>query len=683
MAKTPKELNTNNASSAPITPKKKENYRNLKDSTDANTLINHHRLVQAYYRERNQKIATAMSYVSGQQWTPLQLQKMARDNKAPIIFDYIKTSYRTVLGMTTGNRYDIEFAPRESNDQKISDVLKAWYSYNAYQNDFQKHDLEALMTAWTGGVGYIETYIEVTPGKRPIIQCQVLNPLCIYPDITSRDVGSRSDQNFIDRVLWMSKEDLELLSPKTDFSKLDNVQATAAYKTTPKNIDMDHEIMDTKDGIFKVIERLYKVKIPQYFQFNDSMDKVQVSQEDYNNMGPDDKEQIYIDPVEKLYCAVVCPAWSINEYIMNKEYHCNPRNSRTQKIIFPIQEIVAESLNGQINGFVEHMISPQTLINAAMTQLYHQMQHAASASYAIDKTKFASEDEAQRFSKDHTKADEVFMLAEDAQINQAIQLVPKNTGVTSDNATVLNNALNALREISSTPLSLQGQQDNSTTSGIQNQQKIQQATTQLAGLLGNFKNFYRRRADIMLAYLYEYKEQFRDEVFRVLEKNPQDPNAPTHMTMMETAPQNDQYGDWSGEMQMLNDPTIYDYDIDVTDSFYSPSELEKIQQQIVQLFTMGVTANDPVMQSFLLLEFFKTLNVPQSVKDNITAHSQAVQSQQQAGNAQGNQQTQLDQHGQMMDNMQQADQLTNQTAQQAVNGPPAAPPPQQPPIPGR
>lgn len=654
----------NNNPDKDLDPDEVESVCYLENSKLKSTLIDHHKLVVQYYIPRNQKIMNCTAFTIGDQFNKDIRDRISEKGRVAIPLDYIRPSYRSVLGILTNNKYDVTFAPREEDDQQISDILKNWYDYNAYQGDFQSVDNEAFMNAWAGGTGYIETYIVATPGKRPIIKSEVLNSLAVYFDPESSKPGTREDADFVDRVLWMTKKSLQLKFPWCDFSSLTNNTSTY-YKKYAKHLDNRHEYLDTSNNTYKVIQRLYKVKKNGYFSIDEEFNKNVLDESTAQEMMKSGQE-VQVEPIEYLYTAICVPAMMGTDYIYNGEYYCQPRKQRSLEVIFPIMEIPAEKLAGTASGFVEFLIPAQMLINNYVTQLNAVVQHQTSANHFVKGQPFISVEERARFTREKTMPDKTFFLDDQADPD-SITLVPKEVAMNPNAANLFNIALSALKEISSTNNAVQGITENSSVSGVLNQQRIDQGLTQLQGFIGNIKLFLKMRAEIMLSYFMEFKEAFVNESFRVLnKKNPNDPN---RVTIMEPAPEMNEFGEWTGAFIRLNDPTTYDYDLDIVDSVASPSQREKTIKAISDILSQGMTASDPVLTITLVKELISLLDLPTNTKDKLDLQAQQAQQQQQTENANANSQAQLDQHSQAINNLGQV----SQQAQQAA-GPPNVPP---------
>lgn len=601
-------------------------FRALQKSTVANDLISHHKTVSTYYAEQFDQSEINYRYARGKPYTDQELTEFRRKSKAPVSFNYIKDSERTLLGTFAQQRYDIKFSPREPGDQKLSDLLEQRYKWEAYLLGFEKKDIELMAAAWTTGSSNQDVFVSYTPSQKPRIQARNQNPFAIYWDPDSRELGSRRDAQFVDRVSWMSLEDLEHAFPEFDFENEESSDSSGEYTKTTVFADRSHESHDEKNGLYKVIERIYKVRQSEFFTFDEQENKKPIEDLKQFKKTPEAKGRpIFSIDKEFFYVAIACPFFTAEKYLYNDKYHCQPRNQHTEELIWPIVELVADSTGNEPVGFVEHMISPSRLINSMISQIYHSARHAVSGGFFYKTKFFKSEDEAKNFNKYHSDPDRNYKMADDAQPTDAPIAIPRGQQVSADSYQILEHALNFIPKVSSTTPAMQGITESSSTPASLNAQRLQQSFTMLQGVSSNYKDFCRRRAELLAAYWVEYKEFFKNEWVRILEKDaPEDPEFIQHSIEV---PKLDAAGNWDGTFELLNDPTAITADIIFTDSFKSPSVAERVRNDIIQILSQPGVQQDPVLYQMLTLEYLRLSDAPEDLKNKIREHSTYVSQQ--------------------------------------------------------
>jgi flagellar motor switch/type III secretory pathway protein FliN len=626
----------------------------LEASNDANDLFQSHRMVQDYWGDTKDAVATHFDHLMGRPWSSDDLLLFSRLNKEPVVFHEIKASERTVLGLFIQNRYDVKFAPVEPGDQDLSDVWNKLYTAVENQQRWNFQDIDFFRQAWAGGTSYQEVYVKVSPGREPKICTRNQNFFAIYDDPESRDFILRRDRRFIDRVSWLTAAELVEEHPdKVNLKALqdENDEGAGAYQKERVYRDRSHEAYDRKNGKYKVIERFYKVKKKALYAMSEDSKRMDIQREDLETFRTDYPEQeIYGDDSYELHLAIACPAWDASEYLYKGPYHCNPVDEQGE-IIWPILEMVAEGLNGEAAGFVGPQESPSKIINSMMSNILGSAKHAANTSYLRKANAFTDEREAKLFDKHHSDNDRVFKVKDNVQLNEVVAPIPKGE-VNRDNTQALEFALAFMDKIGSTPPALQGQTEEKGASGILNAQRIEQAYIQLQVLIANWKMYLSQRAKLVQYYIRKYYPY--EKTFRIVQK---DSKQEPFLTINQMVPAQDPMGREAGALQKLNDITTSEYDIVIEDSYQSPTYRYKTQQQISELLQSPAVQADPVLMGMLLVEFAKLSDISSDLKEFIEQHSMAVR-QEQAYQSQ--------QQQQMAEQEQRAGALANMASMQGI-----------------
>jgi hypothetical protein len=602
---------------------------NLEKSIDGGDLYQSHQQVIQYWSPFYDQMELYYDNLSGEMWTPEEKLLFKRKKKAAVVINDLKPAERTILGLFIQNKYDVKFSPREEM-QDISDVLNKLYAWTAYTQDWHFKDIELVRQAWCGGVGYQEVYVKVTPGKEPVIITNTLNPFSIGWDPESRDLINRDDASFVDRDTWVGYDDLAELFPDhiNESSDLTS-QGQQAFQQSKVYADRTAESFDAKNNRYKVTERLYKVRQVKWYT---------VGPQGKSEVPPDQRAQLkaqgqdmHSETTEMLHLAIICPAWNIGKYLYNGPYHCQPRDLFTEKIIWPILELVCESINGVPGGFVQHLVQINRLKNSAVSNLFHAQKHAASTAL-IRKRKLFGADEAQAesFDKNHSDADRVFVASDQADLGSDIGPVPKGI-VSQDTDKTLDIASQAFQSISSTPPALQGQAESATTSGILNSQRIEQSFVQLQVLIANIKHFLKRRAELVYYYWREYFTypmkvrivggQPAQQAEQQTQQQPQQPGQPpqppqTHVAINQEQPAVDWQGRPTGAIEKINDISVARYDVDIEDSYQSPTYRAKRMQELSDIMQKS-GGIDPNLMEALFVEYANSTDMAQKTKDTI------------------------------------------------------------------
>ena len=608
----------------------------LEKSQNANDLISLHSEVSRYYSVDYSKKEELLQFAAGKVWTNRELQDFALAGKKPVSFAFAQDSQRAFVGAITQNRYDITFKPTEDSDQGISDVLKYRYTHDAYHLKFAHKDIALIQKAWATGSAWQELYVYINPGDKPKFVLNNENVVAIYPDPNSKP-GDRRDAKFIQRVKFISVEDLKDNFRNFDFTELENKINQGSYEQIDKVVDRGHEDKITRNGLVKVIEHFYKCyKSTAVIQddYQNEIGKIEESElgelkKQYpdryiENHGKYPDGFIYERQMEYLCIAIICPAWSETEYLYNGRYHSQPRDPRTKDVLWPFIELVAEENGDQAMGFAELLKDPVKLSNSIITQILHSARFADSGN-AFKPDFFIDEKEAQNYAKYGSDPTRKFRLKAEAPADTFIQ-IPRSQ-LSREHTEALNLALNFIQQISSTPPALKGQQEAAQTSGKLNEQRINQSFIQLQTVIANYKNFLKSRAELLCALWIEYNDMFIDETFRIMEKNNVDD--PDFITINQLVEERDERGILTGRLKKINDPSTMEFDTVIADSYSSPVMADKMRGDLIDLLGSIDLRGEPMLLSYVAFEILKTLDLPLDVKANMSKMSQYIQQKQQ------------------------------------------------------
>ncbi len=600
--------------------KKQEDTRvysvlNLHKSTSTGDLVAAHNAVQLYYQTwmTRREYYHDFMHPDGH-WTPEEKIVLAKKKKAAIAFSKMISSWRTYIGAIIQNKYDIKPAPVEPTDQDLSDVYSALYHHTAFTNQVRTRDIDMISESWIGGSSWQESFVQQYPGRAPNIVVRNQNNFAIYPDPNRRDLVTNTDCKFIDRVGWYSMDDLISAYPEKEDAIREALTAATSISYQPDKpyADRQHEYFDQKNGRYKVVERFYKVYKRQFYGIDTKgvrqdlgYDLPKDKQAEYKQTNPNN--QLFNEPEEFLYLAVCCT--SVGEYLFNDEYHIQPKDPVTNKIMFTLYELIDEDIGAVPSGHAEHMIGPNKVIDALVVNQLAQAKNASGVSRIITRDKF-DEATAIDIGKHISEGDRTFLTAKGQVAEGSITVVPQGT-LTVDTDKGIAFANENIQDNSSTPPALQGVNEGSGVSGVLNDQRIQQATVQSQVQVQNYLNFLTQRAKL---WMFIWNECYTaEQVIRNLEKkNPEDPD---HITINQLV-----MNEWGGAERLNSLQDADAYDIVFEDSWQSPTNKAKAIKQLTESLNSQSVANDPVLSSMFSKELFRLYDMPQDIKTLVTKY---------------------------------------------------------------
>lgn len=609
-----------------IQDKEYYSWRELHKQKNAHDLIANHDAVEQYWSAFNDKRETMYNFRKGRQWNDEELALLKEKKKTPVVFNKIINTIRTIVGTFIQNKYDVKPAPLVPTTQDISDIFTQLYHWTAHHNHVDSKDAELIQNALCGGWAWQESWLDIAPGAKPRVNVKNQNNFGIYPDPNSLDLIDRSDLQFIDRASWLSLGELIEVFPEkagllSDRLKSYEVYTDGHYEPVKRYADRSHQNKWERNGRFKVIERFYKVKRKHFTAImSETMQEFDMgydlTQDEQENFKTDYPAMNVIQRMEEfLFLAVALPVYEVNEFLFNGPYHCQPRDPRTKQIMFPLVDLVCESIGGEVNGFVEYMIGPQKIINSMMGNKLHSAKHATNTSLIGRKDAF-DEDDKKDVEKHHSDGDRTFWVKAGQDPASALSLLPQgSTNPDTDGA--LNYSTAFEEEVSSTPPAMKGLSEGN-VAGVLNEQRIQQSFVQLQGFVKNYMHFLRRRAKL---WMYYWQNHFtEEEVYRVTQKK--HPDEEDYFTINQVGL--NQYG----ELEIKNDITAGEYDMLFEESYQSATVKDKTRQQIIELQNSPSVQQDPTLNTMLTMYFLKMSDAPQDLKDFALKHSQVVAAEQ-------------------------------------------------------
>jgi len=632
----------------------------LQEQEDASKFIQNSNDVLLYYAVEYSKLENFLNFARGKIFTERDYADFAKQNKKPIALLWQKDSQRAFLGAMVQNRFSASFQPFDVKNEKsvkMAENLKYRYMRDAEALEFAEKDKRLISDFWATGRAYQELYAELSPGDRPQYFLNNENVLGIYWDPNSRDLGRRSDAQFVERRKYVSLEDLQLNFEDEDFCDLETSMSDS-YTAVNKVADRGHETELSRNGLFMVIERFYKVTEREYYKLDEYNKKTPISEEEAKATKLANKEAQkkggpkagYIGRSEKeyMYLAIACPSWSGTKFLFNGKCRLQPRSDRnSNKVLWPILECIAEAVGGEAVGFAEALVDPVKIASGIMTQQYHIIRHAASTAKVFKPDHFKSPTIAKDFEKNSADPTKRFAVKVDAPLAD----IEKNveTGRMSPDALdMLQTVLGYIEKASSTPPALKGQQESATTAASLNQARIDQSFIQLAECLSNYRNFIRRRAEYLRALDVELNDSFINEEVNITQK--QKVEDPDQVTLNEVDEEMDEMGNPTGNVYLKNNAGEDDFKVQITDAYDSPLKSDAMKTVLQDLMNMPAIQGDQGALMAIAVELVQLSDMPLDVKDRImkaSNYSQQEQAKQQAMEQQGQQ---IEQEGQALDN---------------------------------
>lgn len=584
------------------------NPENLSKSKSWKDVESSHQMVVRFHAPAKEEAVKNLDAVDGKHYTQEELDYYKETRRVPIVMNQFPASRRTVVGTFLRERFDVEFVPVDADDQALADALRALAAHEDYQGKDVSQDAILAVNAWIMGSSYRYVWPETYPGETPFINNRVLNSLAVSWDPNSTELITRSDANFVDVDLWMAGEEILEKWPKAKLNP-DASSGNSEYAAVDPSRDRDHETLSERNGKWHVVERYYRVREMQNCILDDNDEWIVVKDpEKYLSFFPDAK--IIRRRCESLYVAIwSCGACASDEFLYNGPYHVQPRDSKTRKILWPVLEMVAEQVGGVAKSFVSPLRDANKVIDVMVTGIIESAKHAPS-SYEVDETAYLNPEEAKRAMQLGPHSNQRFKMKPGMA---GKGMLPTQKAVsTGDFDKGVNIASQFIDQQSSTPPASKGWTEGS-SSGVLNQQRIEQGNIQLAEFIHNYRSYRAALNNLRYAY---WREVYTDEmVVRITGSN----GKPEVYELNKEVPAVDSFGNRiPGKTSIINDINSALYDVRIADSYKSPTVRDRQLQVLGTLMQNQVVMQDPLIAGALINEFARITDSSAELKENIS-----------------------------------------------------------------
>jgi len=572
-----------------------------------------HAMVVKFHAKTNEERLKNTDYVDGKHYTQEELDFYEATHRVPITMNQLPASRRTVVGTFLRERFDVEFVPVESDDQELADTMRALAAHEDYQGDDQNQDAMLAVDAWMGATAYRYVWPETWPGESPFIGAKVLNPAAVSFDPNSKDLGARKDADFVDLDLWMSGEEIIERWPNAQVQDdVRSPQPVSAYDAIDPSRDRDHVTKGKRNGMWRVVERYYRVRGKQFCILNDEDEWIEVKNPDaFRQMFPNVK--MIPRRCEYLYVAQWAPDAQTkgSDYLYNGEFHVQPRDPKTRKILWPVLELIAEQVGGSPKAFVTPLRDALKTIDVMVTGIIEVAKHASS-SYDVDRSAYINKEEFERAVTMGAHANQRFKVRP-GMGGKGLTPVSKATSST-DYDKGINIASTFIDQQSSTPPAMKGWNEGANPSGILNGQRIEQGNTQLAEFINNFRTYRRNLLNLRYAY---WREIYTDEmVFRITG----DDGKQKKYTLNKEVQAQDPHGNpIPGETTKINDINAALFDVRMVDSIKSPTARDRQLSVLGMLMQNQVVMADPDLAGAIIKEYARLTDSSSELKEEIGA----------------------------------------------------------------
>lgn len=509
---------------------------------------------------------------AGRQWRDEDKAALDRAKRPFYEFNEIMPSVNSALGHQIHNRMDIAFKPRGGDsDLNTATVLSKVAMQIADQQKLHWKETQVCADGLIEQRGYWDVRMDFNANILGEIDLNILDPRDVIPD---PDAKSYDPKQWADVVVtrWLTLDEITRLYGKS------------ARKAAMESGDQGSDWGEDDDGVernkfgdlrnssgvfdayrggeneverYRVIERQYAVyEMTDCMVFTDTGDVVPVARMTEIQRAEAKKKGAI--PARRMQKRI---KWLVTTYsrVLFDEY--SPYEH------FTIVPYFAIFRRGQTRGIVDNAISPQEVLNKAVSQNIHIVNSAANSGWIVQEESLTNMD-TDDLRETGAMTGLVVEYAKESAKPEKIQPNQVPTGVDK----LIDRASKALKDVT-VPEEARGLNGGKAQSGVAIQSEQFASQQQIAVPLDNLAYTRHLLAEIILYLIQRYYDSYR--IFRITETDP------ITGKKVENTLEINKFDPETGEY--LNDVTIGTYDVVITEQ---PMQITFANSQFTQALEM-------------------------------------------------------------------------------------------------
>lgn len=201
------------------------------------------------------KIATKCTrFLEGEQWTPEELAKLAREGRPANVKNYIAPLFRVLQGYQRQNRYDINFMPANdgTGNQQTAEAITATFKQIAELNQMEWKDSTVFHDGLSTGRGFWDMRMDFSRNTLGEVKVKADDPFSILID-PEADSYNPNDVDggwgYVIETKWMSPIEIFMLYGKNAFDEIADL-GHLSNVASPESYGMYSELTDMPERYF-------------------------------------------------------------------------------------------------------------------------------------------------------------------------------------------------------------------------------------------------------------------------------------------------------------------------------------------------------------------------------------------------------------------------------------------------
>ena len=335
-----------------------------------------------------QKADLCEKFFQGLQWEEKIRRKLMRQNKPVLTINKTLATISTVMGEQIDNRVDVSFKPFRDGNSETASALSKTFLMIANMNRLHWKESEMFDDGIIGSRGYLDIRVEFDKNMVGDVVVTVPNPKNVVVDCD----GNSYDPDEWEEVIiskWMSALEIERQYGKGKADRLKNREQSGFAEVGYDSVDdwddsfsgqggkKEHGDRPDEKKRFRVIERQYrKMKRSQFFVDPMTGDMRQVPPSWGKRRVNRTLQTMGWDIIERKDSRI---RWTVSADTVVLFDEWSPYEHFTIVPYFPYFR------RGKTLGLVEHLISPQEMLNKVSSQELHVVNSSANGGWKVKK----------------------------------------------------------------------------------------------------------------------------------------------------------------------------------------------------------------------------------------------------------------------------------------------------------
>lgn len=440
----------------------------------------------------------------GRQWDDTVKAELESAGKPWLEENIIFSTVNTVLGYQTQSRMDINYKPREQNDQETSDVLTQVGMYVVDRNRFPWKESQVFADGMIQQRGYFDIRMDFSDNLNGDVKIDTLDPLDVIPDPDAKDYDPDEWADVM-TLKWMTLDDVK------------EVYGVGKYRQILNSLN-DNDEPDWGDGGdgFGEPRNKFGSDSTYFSYYRDEGEEVHVRLIERQHWKMQNRNMFYDTETGELYPAPDgLKEPELKKQAKQQGYELIKRLSRRIRWTVTSKDVVLHDdwspyehftvvpffpyfRRGTTVGMVDNLIKTQEMLNKVYSQILHVVNTTANSGWTVEEGTLTNMDTEDLTSNG---ADTGLVLEHKRGSNAPKKIEPNQ--IPSGLKDLVTSSVDLIRLISGVSETFQGGKGPE-VSGTAIQSRVQQSAIQLATPVDNLFKTRNMIAERLLKLIQTY-----------------------------------------------------------------------------------------------------------------------------------------------------------------------------------